>query len=260
MKTAVVFVLLAGLLAVSSAQSFHRVNKFVSNVGQYRPSNDGQYRPDNSGQYKNNDGQYHPDSTGQYVHQDNKYNHLDDKYKHQNNNYQDKFNKYGNGNGNGQYNGQHGGQHGGQNGGQHGGQNGGQNAGNQGGHFANGGNNFEHGNGIHGSAAGKYENRNYAIIRDIKNVDVDGYHYLYETENGILAEEQGKLANVGTDDEGMRAHGFFTYTGPDAVEYTVKYTADENGFVPEAQHLPTPPPVPELILRALEYQRAHGTL
>ncbi|XP_017785749.1 PREDICTED: larval cuticle protein LCP-30-like [Nicrophorus vespilloides] len=232
MKTIVLFACLACLLAVSSAQTFRKFSRFENtNAGQYRPSNDGQYRPDNSGQYKNNDGQYHPDASGQYVHQDSKYNHQDDKYKHQNNNYQDTFG-----------NGQHGGNQG--------------QSGNQGGHFVNGG----HGNAIHGSAAGKYENRNYAIIRDNKKVDVDGYHYLYETENGILAEEQGKLANVGTDAEGMRAHGFYTYTGPDAVVYTVKYTADENGFLPEAQHLPTPPPVPELIVRALEYQRAHGTL
>lgn len=31
-----------------------------------------------------------------------------------------------------------------------------------------------------------------------------------------------------------------------------RYTADQNGFVPVGDHLPTPPPVPEEILKALE--------
>ncbi|KAJ8942556.1 hypothetical protein NQ318_021958 [Aromia moschata] len=111
-----------------------------------------------------------------------------------------------------------------------------------------------------GNAAGFYENKNYAIIRKIEQVEEDGYHYLYETENGIYGEEEGKVANKGTDDEVMKAKGYFTYTGPDAIVYTVQYTADENGFVPHGDHLPTPPPIPEAILRSLEYQKSLGEL
>lgn len=84
--------------------------------------------------------------------------------------------------------------------------------------------------------------------------------FRYETENGILGEEQGKLANRGTDAEGMKANGFFTYTGPDSIVYTVTYTADENGFIPQGDHLPTPPPVPEAIIKSLEFQRSQGKL
>lgn len=76
----------------------------------------------------------------------------------------------------------------------------------------------------------------------------------YETENGISAAESGKLANKGSQNEAMQASGFFRYTGPDNVVYTVSYRADENGFQPEGAHLPTPPPIPEAILKSLESQ------
>ncbi|VEN37516.1 unnamed protein product [Callosobruchus maculatus] len=111
-----------------------------------------------------------------------------------------------------------------------------------------------------GNAQGLYENKHYNIIRLEQDSIPDGYRYLYETENGILAEEEGHLAAVGQKEEAMQARGFFTYTGPDNVVYRVEYTSDENGFNPVGEHLPTPPPIPEAILRSLEYLRANGQL
>lgn len=32
--------------------------------------------------------------------------------------------------------------------------------------------------------------------------------------------------------------GFYSYIGPDGVEYKVEYTADQNGFVADGAHLP----------------------
>ncbi|XP_022814220.1 pupal cuticle protein 36-like isoform X1 [Spodoptera litura] len=73
------------------------------------------------------------------------------------------------------------------------------------------------------------------------------YKYSYETENGIRAEEAGQ-----TSEHGTVAHGAYSYKGDDGQTYTVTYTADEHGFHPQGEHLPTPPPVPEEILKSLE--------
>ena len=78
--------------------------------------------------------------------------------------------------------------------------------------------------------------------------------YSYETGDGIRAQEQGYLKNAGAgpDAEAQTVQGSYSYTGPDGNTISLTYTADENGFVPQGDHLPTPPPIPEAILRSLE--------
>lgn len=71
------------------------------------------------------------------------------------------------------------------------------------------------------------------------------YHFSYETENGIKAQEQGELKNKGSDNAIQTVSGSYSYTAPDGQLITVTYIADENGFQPTGDHLPTPPPIPK---------------
>jgi hypothetical protein len=86
------------------------------------------------------------------------------------------------------------------------------------------------------------------ILRFENENSGDGnYHYNYETENGISARESGYLRNRGI----VEVEGAYQYYDPEGQLIRVTYKADENGFQPEGDHLPTPPPIPEAIQKAL---------
>uniref|UniRef100_A0A8D8TAK2 Endocuticle structural glycoprotein SgAbd-2 n=1 Tax=Cacopsylla melanoneura TaxID=428564 RepID=A0A8D8TAK2_9HEMI len=92
------------------------------------------------------------------------------------------------------------------------------------------------------------------ILQQDTVVNPDGtYQYSFQTSNGIAAQESGYLKNAGQPEiEAQVAQGAFSYPGPDGQSYQLQYTADEEGFKPQAAHLPTPPPIPAEIVRALE--------
>ncbi|XP_059489796.1 endocuticle structural glycoprotein ABD-4-like [Neocloeon triangulifer] len=98
-----------------------------------------------------------------------------------------------------------------------------------------------------------------AILKyDNEGVNFDGsYQFGYETANGISASENGYNKPIqSTDPENQNAQvaeGQYSYTAPDGQVITVNYVADENGFRPTGNHLPTPPPIPAAIQRALDY-------
>lgn len=69
--------------------------------------------------------------------------------------------------------------------------------------------------------------------------------YSYETEDGMKRSEAGILLESG----GMSQTGSWEYVGPDGQVYRVEYVADENGFRPIGQHLPTPPALPPALQR-----------
>lgn len=49
--------------------------------------------------------------------------------------------------------------------------------------------------------------------------------------------------------------GAYSYTSPEGEAIKITYLADENGYQPSSDNLPTPPPIPKLIQKALEYIR-----
>lgn len=55
------------------------------------------------------------------------------------------------------------------------------------------------------------------------------------------------------DQEAQVAQGQFSYVDPEGNEISLTYIADENGFQPQGSHLPTPPPIPPAIQKALDY-------
>lgn len=78
---------------------------------------------------------------------------------------------------------------------------------------------------------------NAEILRYDNQNDGETFAYSFETSNGISAEESG----VATD--GVRAQGAFAYTDDDGQVIRLTYTADENGYQPQGDHLPTPHPI-----------------
>ncbi|XP_055845753.1 pupal cuticle protein Edg-78E-like [Episyrphus balteatus] len=90
-----------------------------------------------------------------------------------------------------------------------------------------------------------------AEIRSLDNVPADAegnFNYGFETSNGISVQEKGNAAGVS---------GAAQWISEEGVPIQLEYTADEDGFHPSGAHLPTPPPVPEAIVRAIEYIRTH---
>lgn len=68
--------------------------------------------------------------------------------------------------------------------------------------------------------------------------------------------EEGRPKNLGSGQAEV-VRGQYSYTAPDGTPIVLSYTADENGFQARGAHLPTPPPIPVEIQRALAYNAAH---
>ncbi|KAJ8956813.1 hypothetical protein NQ318_014227 [Aromia moschata] len=98
-----------------------------------------------------------------------------------------------------------------------------------------------------------------AIVKyDNEGVNADGsYQWSLETANGIVAQEQGQLKQVGNEPDVLEVQGSYKYTADDGTPIEVSYLANENGFQPQGAHLPTAPPVPPAIQKSLDYNAAH---
>uniref|UniRef100_A0AAG5DDZ3 Flexible cuticle protein 12 n=1 Tax=Anopheles atroparvus TaxID=41427 RepID=A0AAG5DDZ3_ANOAO len=67
---------------------------------------------------------------------------------------------------------------------------------------------------------------------------IDGYNFQFDTSNGIQRQEQAQLKQFDDENAALVVRGSYSFTADDGQVYTVNYVADENGFQPEAPHLP----------------------
>ncbi|KAM7356048.1 larval cuticle protein 65Ag1-like [Cochliomyia hominivorax] len=79
------------------------------------------------------------------------------------------------------------------------------------------------------------------ILKSESEVGPESFQYAYATSDGVEAEAQGQLKNVGSEDEAIVVKGSFSFVADDGQTYTVNYVADENGFQPQGAHLPVVP-------------------
>ncbi|ALC40920.1 Lcp1 [Drosophila busckii] len=81
------------------------------------------------------------------------------------------------------------------------------------------------------------------------DVRADGFDASLETSNSISQSASGDVhGNI---------HGQFSWVSPEGVHVALSYVANENGYQPSSDLLPTPPPIPVEIQRSLEYLAAH---
>ncbi|CAG9566129.1 unnamed protein product [Danaus chrysippus] len=95
------------------------------------------------------------------------------------------------------------------------------------------------------------------IIRLSNEMDLDG-SFSYEALGADQTHyvQHSRMENMGTDKEEQVVEGSYSYIGDDGRTYTVHYIADSNGYRASGDHLPSPPPVPEIIQRAIQYNLA----
>ncbi|XP_075163260.1 pupal cuticle protein Edg-78E-like [Haematobia irritans] len=74
------------------------------------------------------------------------------------------------------------------------------------------------------------------------------YYYAFDTTNNIQVQAAGNPLGVA---------GSVGYVSPEGKVISLTYTADNEGYHPVGDHLPTPHPLPDYIKRSLEYIRSH---
>merc|ERR1712071_686972 len=113
------------------------------------------------------------------------------------------------------------------------------------------------------AAAAPQESQPILILKQSQNHDTEKqvYSFSYETENGISVSESGVQKQIGVKPEeaGTVSQGKYSYP-EDSVTYTITWVADENGFQATGDHLPTPPPLPEHVVKMLADLAAAGKL
>ncbi|KAJ8975028.1 hypothetical protein NQ317_008198 [Molorchus minor] len=94
------------------------------------------------------------------------------------------------------------------------------------------------------------------IRLDFDSVDRKIVAHRYETANGIKADETGTLKKTSDPEnpEAVVAQGSFSLYGPRRKSNFLDVRCRRRGgFQPQGAHLPTPPPIPPNIQKALDW-------
>jgi hypothetical protein len=99
-----------------------------------------------------------------------------------------------------------------------------------------------------GVVAGRPQDPEVTITRsEFENKEDGSFSWASELSDGSKQEQSGQLKQIG-EEQGIVIQGSYSYISPDGTPIQVKYIADENGFQPTGDHLPTSPPIPEVTL------------
>ncbi|XP_057370572.1 larval cuticle protein LCP-22-like isoform X3 [Daphnia carinata] len=112
-------------------------------------------------------------------------------------------------------------------------------------------------------AAPQGDKKPIEIISSNSEMNADGsYTFDFVSADGTKVSESGSQKQVGPKPEeiGPVSKGSYSYTSPEGVVITVNWVADENGFQATGDHLPTPPPMPEHVVKMLADLKAAGVL
>ncbi|XP_047478881.1 cuticle protein AMP1A-like [Penaeus chinensis] len=107
-------------------------------------------------------------------------------------------------------------------------------------------------------AAPQLQEREVVLLRDDRIANEDGsFSYALEADNGINTAVEGAVGSAGQ----INQAGSYTLTLEDGTQAVVTFVANENGFQPQSNILPTPHPLPAHVYELLEIaerQRAEG--
>ncbi|XP_069942946.1 cuticle protein AMP1B-like [Cherax quadricarinatus] len=95
-------------------------------------------------------------------------------------------------------------------------------------------------------------------VNDVRSDDGNGnFKHEFETSNRLYSQNTGTPGSAGQSN----MQGSFRFTLPDGTITEVSFIADENGYQPQSDHLPTPHPLPAHAIeqiRIAQDQRARG--
>ncbi|XP_043662785.1 larval cuticle protein 3 [Drosophila teissieri] len=92
-------------------------------------------------------------------------------------------------------------------------------------------------------------NANVEVKELVNDVQADGFVSKLVLDDGSASSASGDVhGNI---------DGVFEWISPEGVHVRVSYKADENGYQPQSDLLPTPPPIPAAILKAIAYIQAN---